>query len=374
VYEGFKSLTGFQHTHLREQEIYSKLSPSFTPEIFGLYTNHETNVYIILMEYLHDVELLNSVMAVEKWNNEHIQTALTQMARWHSSMLDTSANLDINLWDDAPSLQYMTRLLPLWQALLNNAAEKCPELYHASRVHTMQAAINNIPGHWQQLQRLSKTLVHNDLNPRNSCFKTGNGQLQFCLYDWEFYFDDENLSKGRDPKLLKYATETGGETFYNRLMQQLSSALVSANFYFRFFFFGPQYLPENILPPCYRKENYNYLKKQLSKLQVITGEAIDYLLSSGGAIVNKASLSNIFEYTSRQEFENVCHALSENSHRHLRIVFWNLLNGQGENMNNDESIFTVEKGKPSEQSCFYFKDVQLLQYAPVTSPKLTISL
>lgn len=188
------------------------------------------------------------------------------------------------------------------------------------------------------------------------------------------YFDDENLSKGRDPKLLKYATETGGETFYNRLMQQLSSALVSANFYFRFFFFGPQYLPENILPPCYRKENYNYLKKQLSKLQVITGEAIDYLLSSGGAIVNKASLSNIFEYTSRQEFENVCHALSENSHRYLRIVFWNLLNGQGENMNNEESIFTVEKAKPSEQSCFYFKNVQLLQYAPVTSPKLTISL
>lgn len=185
VYEGFKSLTGFQHTHLREQEIYSKLGPSFTPEIFGLYTNHETNVYIILMEYLHDVELLNSVMAVEKWNNQHIQTALTQMARWHSSMLDTSANLDINLWDDAPSLQYMTGLLPLWQALLNNAAEKCPELYHASRVATMQAAINNIPGHWQQLQRLSKTLVHNDLNPRNSCFKTGNGQLHFCLYDWE---------------------------------------------------------------------------------------------------------------------------------------------------------------------------------------------
>lgn len=187
VYEGFKSLTGFQHTHLREQEIYSKLSPSFTPEIFGLYTNHETNVYIILMEYLHDVELLNSVMAVEKWNNEHIQTALTQMARWHSSMLDTSANLDINLWDDAPSLQYMTRLLPLWQALLNNAAEKCPELYHASRVHTMQAAINNIPGHWQQLQRLSKHWSIMTLTPGTVVLKpvTANCNFVCTIGSWQ---------------------------------------------------------------------------------------------------------------------------------------------------------------------------------------------
>lgn len=185
VYEEYKSLTGFQHTHLREHEIYNKLRPSFTPEIYGLYTNHETRVYIILMEYLHEVELLNSVMAPEEWLDEHIKTALTQMAQWHSCMLNTSANLDMNLWDDAPSLQYMTRLMPVWQALLNNAVEKFPELYNASRVHAMRVAINHIPEHWQQLQTQPKTLVHNDLNPRNSCFKTGNASLQFCLYDWE---------------------------------------------------------------------------------------------------------------------------------------------------------------------------------------------
>jgi len=185
VYDESKSLTGFQHTHHREHEIYNKLRPSFTPEIYGLYTNHNTRVYIILMEYLHDVELLNSVMTPEKWHDEHIKTALTQMAQWHSSMLDTSANLNMNLWDDAPSLQYMTRLMPVWQALLNNAAEKFPELYHASRVYVLQDAINNIPDYWQQLQTQPKTLVHNDLNPRNSCFKTGNTQFQFCLYDWE---------------------------------------------------------------------------------------------------------------------------------------------------------------------------------------------
>lgn len=184
VYEKYKAETGFQYTHLREQEIYSKLNPDFTPEIFGLYTNNETRVYIILMEYLDEVELLNSVMQPHLWEDVHIKSALTQMAKWHSKMLDTKANLDDSIWDDVPSLNYMTSLSPLWNALLTNAAIKCPELYSPARVQLMQAAINAIPSNWQRLQTLPKTLVHNDLNPRNSCFKNSEG-LSFCLYDWE---------------------------------------------------------------------------------------------------------------------------------------------------------------------------------------------
>src|SRR5690606_21421956 len=52
------------------------------------------------------------------------------------------------------------------------------------------------------------------------------------------YFDDRNLSKGRDPRLFKYAEESGGKAFYSRLAKHLSTVLVSSNFYFRFFFFG----------------------------------------------------------------------------------------------------------------------------------------
>ncbi len=184
-YEAFKNVTGFQHTHCREQEIYNKLRPSFTPEIFGLYTNDVTQEYIILMEYLKDVALLNSVMAPAEWKDEHIKQALMQMAQWHSSQLNKPLHLDMCLWDDAPSLEYMTNLIPLWEALLYNAAEKFPELYNASRVKKLQNAISSIDDNWRYLQLLPKTLVHNDFNPRNSCFKKVDGHLQFCLYDWE---------------------------------------------------------------------------------------------------------------------------------------------------------------------------------------------
>ena len=32
---------------------------------------------------------------------------------------------------------------------------------------------------------MPKTLVHNDLNPRNTCFKLVEGAPVFCVYDWE---------------------------------------------------------------------------------------------------------------------------------------------------------------------------------------------
>jgi hypothetical protein len=134
VYDKFKTRTGFQQTHVREQEIYKKLSPAITPEIFGLYTDNSEEVYIILMELLEDVELLNSVMQTDLWTDVHIEEGLKQMANWHTSMLDTSSTLDMKLWDDAPSLSYMQELKPLWQALLENASKNFPGLYTEERV------------------------------------------------------------------------------------------------------------------------------------------------------------------------------------------------------------------------------------------------
>ena len=186
------------------------------------------------------------------------------------------------------------------------------------------------------------------------------------------YFDEENLSKGRDPKLFRYAEESGGESFYLRLLQQVSRELVRDNFFFRFFFFGAEGLPESILPPCYRQENYEKLRAQLHKLKIVQGEAVDYLLSGEGASITKASLSNIFEYASPAEFQRVCQALFLQPGRSLRIVYWNLLQNQGEGIANGEEAVQPEwlqaqlsQCLSQQEACFYFRNVRVLEAVPV---------
>lgn len=176
------------------------------------------------------------------------------------------------------------------------------------------------------------------------------------------HFSDENLAQGRDPKLLKYAEEPGGEAFYNRLLKQVQTILVKDNFYFRFFFFGAQNLPEHILPPCYQQQNFNLLRQNIHKLNMVDSEAIDYLSADHDFAFSKVSLSNIFEYTSHQEFQSVIDDLAKQTKYPLKIIFWNLLNSQGLTHFIAPKSVKMKQEKPSKQACFYFKNVISLQF------------
>lgn len=176
------------------------------------------------------------------------------------------------------------------------------------------------------------------------------------------YFDDKNLSKGRDPKLSIYAEESGGQAFYNRLVNQIKHTLIRDNFYFRFFFFGPKNIPQHILPPCYQQQNFSKLQQNIHLLNIIDGEAIEYLSSEEGSKINKASLSNIFEYTSLSEFQLVCNTMAERIKQPLHILFWNLLNSQADERLIKPKSVTVKMEETQASACFYFKNVKSLNF------------
>ncbi|HEX8427914.1 DUF3419 family protein [Hymenobacter sp.] len=178
------------------------------------------------------------------------------------------------------------------------------------------------------------------------------------------YFDEVNLSKGRDPRLFRYAEESGGEAFYNRLRETLSTELVRDNFFFRFFFFGSENLPESLLPPCYQAQHYEVLRQQLPKLTLVTGEAVEFLCCPAGQDVTKASLSNIFEYTSSTEFQRIAHRLFAAGGRPLRVVYWNLLQDQGAVTPQTPTPLPVDtvvsESLSGQEACFYFRNVRVL--------------
>ena len=82
-------------------------------------------------------------------------------------------------------MEYMVRLQPLWQALLNQATGRFPGLYPEGAADLLRQAAGHIPAYWRELEKVPKTFIHNDLNPRNTCFRETENGLQFCVYDWE---------------------------------------------------------------------------------------------------------------------------------------------------------------------------------------------
>ena len=180
------------------------------------------------------------------------------------------------------------------------------------------------------------------------------------------YFDAANLSQGRDPQLYRHAAETGGATFYRRLARQLGQQLARDNFFLRFLLFGPENLPEAILPPCYQAAHHARLRARLPHLRWVTGEATEFLLSEAGQDVSKASLSNIFEYVSPAEFTRVSAALAARrtiSGQPLRAVFWNLLQSQAPGRAAGVPLLPAASARLSQhEACFYFGGVRLLDF------------
>jgi S-adenosylmethionine-diacylglycerol 3-amino-3-carboxypropyl transferase len=171
------------------------------------------------------------------------------------------------------------------------------------------------------------------------------------------FFNEQNLSKGRDPKLFKYAEEPAGETFYQRLVSFINTFLVKDNFYFRFIFFGLDYL-EYCLPACYQLGNFENIKTNLHKIRIVDGEAIEYLLSENGREITRASLSNIFEYTSRSEFTTVCRELAQ-QRPSLKFIYWNLL--QEQSARESGVSFRPVLHHHNQSSCFYLKNACTMQ-------------
>ena len=178
------------------------------------------------------------------------------------------------------------------------------------------------------------------------------------------YFDQQNLSKGRDPKLFKYVKASAGQIFYSRLKNFVETRLLKNNFHLQFFMFGPEEISEALLPPCYRRENFSRLKNELGSLKVVTGEAMEFLMSPAGNQINKAALSNIFEYVDEESFAEVITKLLNERSESLHIIYWNLLQSQGET---DCSEF-IHQSKSRELSamedCFYFQNVRLMEIIP----------
>lgn len=223
---------------------------------------------------------------------------------------------------------------------------------------------NYINNFYYQLDEQEQIHLHNmfkteHLEEQKEIFQLLLSSTKFEI-KFKEYFDDAHLSKGRDPKLFKYADENGGIAFYNRLVAHVNKSLLKDNFYIYFFFFGLKEIDEQLLPPCYRKENFHIIKNNTDIIEIHTGDVMEYIEKNKDFSINKASLSNIFEYTSTGVFEQSVASIKKNS-KIKEFIFWNLLHEQGISKPSRFYVNQKVSHRISEtESCFYFKNVRVL--------------
>jgi hypothetical protein len=79
----------------------------------------------------------------------------------------------------------MCAMRPLWSALASHAAEEFPVLMPERELARHRALLAGMPEWWARLERMPRTLAHNDFNPRNLALRGSDGVSTLCAYDWE---------------------------------------------------------------------------------------------------------------------------------------------------------------------------------------------
>jgi hydroxymethylglutaryl-CoA reductase (NADPH) len=184
----WRDWTGFKGSHERELALFGSPSEGLArvlPRVYGVHSDPDREAYLIVMERLRsDVILKDSADDVRGWRSEHVDAALAGIAGVHADWLGREDELTAQPWL-GPVLdpERVAELRELWSAIAAHAADEYPRWVDELALLEISRAIETLPGWWREFERMPRTLVHGDFNPRNIALRRDG--LQLVAWDWE---------------------------------------------------------------------------------------------------------------------------------------------------------------------------------------------
>ena len=184
-----KHRIGVAGCHVREIAVYSQEDKRFrkhAPVVFGAVRSDERNDWILVMESLSGMTLMDSVEDTAGWQREHVEAALRGISEVHAIWYGREGELLTQPWlGHTFSATAMVEMTELWVALADYSARYFSEWIGSDTRPLQGDLIDSVGCWWQYLERMPRTLTHNDFNPRNIAFRGTDRGLRLCAYDWE---------------------------------------------------------------------------------------------------------------------------------------------------------------------------------------------
>jgi S-adenosylmethionine-diacylglycerol 3-amino-3-carboxypropyl transferase len=138
---------------------------------------------------------------------------------------------------------------------------------------------------------------------------------------FKIFFSKYVMGKyGRDPEFLKEVKVPVGEHIFQKAGRHLQSVPAQNNFMLRYNLTGSF---GELLPHYLQPENFQKVKANLDKLQILDGYAEDAIKKFGN--FNSMNLSNIFEYMDADLFAKTAQQLIDATEPGGKLAYWNLM-------------------------------------------------
>jgi NADP-dependent 3-hydroxy-3-methylglutaryl-CoA reductase len=185
----YKNKLGFNGCHTRELGVFAQTDERFTkhmPKVYGVHEDSKREAFVLTMELLKDMVLMDTADDVSGWGKEHIEAAIKGIAEAHSVWYGREDELKEQPWlGPVMTSADMEEMIPLWESLEVHGAEEFPDMVPRRVLQYYLSFVRSLPKWWPQMEAMPRTLIHNDFNPRNVCLRPTDDGLRLCAYDWE---------------------------------------------------------------------------------------------------------------------------------------------------------------------------------------------
>ncbi len=184
-----KHRLGITGSHVREISVYRQEDLRFqshVPEVIAAIGNESVQQWVLVLESLSQLELLDSANDVSGWRPAHMEAAIGGIAQIHSIWYQREQELSEKSWlGPKMSSSSMSEMTDLWESLADYSWKYFSKWVDPDTQPLVAELIADVGQWWRTLEQMPHTLVHNDFNPRNIAFRNQDGQLRLCAYDWE---------------------------------------------------------------------------------------------------------------------------------------------------------------------------------------------
>lgn len=145
---------------------------------------------------------------------------------------------------------------------------------------------------------------------------------------WQFLFDKvfpasiNFMKKMSDNPEFYDCTDTNlSQNILNRIKNVILKTNLSQNIYIQFILKGKY---EIELPYIYKRENFDTIKQNLDKIEIVSDDLINFLKGNINNIT-KMNLVNIFEYMDINQIDEFYNNLINNGNKDTMLAYWNIL-------------------------------------------------
>ena len=171
-------------------------------------------------------------------------------------------------------------------------------------------------------KRVEKLLEKKSMQERMEYYDKHWNNFRWKLM-FKLFFSKYIVGKlGRDKEFFRYAEKNISEEMKERSRYALCELNPYKNPYINYILTGNY--RKDCLPYFLRKENFDKIRRNLHKVEILQSSVEEYLDQIDFKI-NKFNLSDIFEYISAENYSKLMEKIYDNAENNALLAYWNLI-------------------------------------------------